>query len=293
MISIVICSVNPLLFAQIKENISRTIGTQFEVIKIDNTGSQYSICTAYNTGAAAANFPYLCFIHEDIVFRSANWGAELIKFFEKNKEAGLVGVAGSKYKSLAPGPWVNGFPRLDCLNLIQHSEKLSGSERENTNPEGDNLYVEVQTVDGLFLFTTRQVWLEMPFDQQTFDGFHCYDLDFSLQVGRKYKIYVSYALLLEHLSTGSLNKEWIKQSILLSDKWKSILPVGKLTLPEKRAVEWQQKKMFFQKMLIYGSSKSEAARVFFRFGYFKFFSLTGNLKFLGEITISISRKLFK
>ncbi len=245
MISIIICSVHPSLFILIEENISKTIGTPpFEIIKIDNTNNQYGICTAYNTGAAAAKFPYLCFVHEDVIFRSMNWGEELISFFEKNQEAGLIGIAGSKYKSLSPGSWVNGLPSLDCLNLIQHGK--NGPERQNFNPEGDRSYVEVKTVDGVFLFTTRQVWSEMPFDHQTFKGFHCYDLDFSLQIGRKYKVYVTYALLLEHLSTGSLNKDWIKQSILLSDKWKNELPVGNLPFSEQKKIEWWQKKLFFQ-----------------------------------------------
>jgi hypothetical protein len=126
MISIIICSVHPSLFILIEENISKTIGTPpFEIIKIDNTNNQYGICTAYNTGAAAAKFPYLCFVHEDVIFRSMNWGEELISFFEKNQETGLIGIAGSKYKSLSPGSWVNGLPSLDCLNLIQHGKNAT------------------------------------------------------------------------------------------------------------------------------------------------------------------------
>lgn len=202
----------------------------------------------------------------------------------------MIGVAGSKYKSLSPGGWFNGLPSLDCLNVIQHDKNKS--ERQNSNPEGENLYVEVITVDGLFLFTTTEVWSENPFDAQTFEGFHCYDLDFSLQVQRKYKIYVTYALLIEHLSMGSLNIDWIKASVLLAEKWKNVLPLGELVHTEKRKIEWQQKKMFFQKMLIYGSPKIEAAHVLFKFGYFRFFSFTGNIQLLNEIGRSIFRKLF-
>jgi hypothetical protein len=291
MISIIVCSVNAALFAKLEANISNTIGTEFEIIKIDNSNNQYSISSAYNIGAASAKSPFLCFIHEDIIFHSTGWGAELQSFFETNKEAGLVGLAGSKYKSLSPGSWVNGQSSLDCFNLIQHNPKNNENEIQNFNPDQNKLYVEVQTIDGLFLFTTRHVWSQMRFDETTFKGFHCYDLDFALQVGRKYKIYVTYTMLLEHLSMGSLNNHWIEQSILLSEKWKDVLPVGKLQFAEKRKLEWKQKRLFFQKMLIYGSSSADALSVLFRFGYVRFFSFSGNIRLISEIIGSILKKL--
>lgn len=293
MISIIVCSVNAALFTKLEANISNTIGTEFEIIKIDNSNNQYSICSAYNFGATSANFPFLCFVHEDVIFHSTGWGAELQFFFEKNKKAGLVGVAGSKYKSLSPGSWVNGQSSLDCFNLIQHNPKNGTDEIQISNPDQDKLYVEVQTIDGLFLFTTHHVWSQMRFDETTFKGFHSYDLDFALQVGRKYKIYVTYMMQLAHLSMGSLNKHWIEQSILLSEKWKDVLPVGNLPHAEKRRLEWKQKRLFFQKMLIYGSSNVDALSVLFKFGYFKFFSFSGNIGLISNIIGSISKKLVK
>src|ERR1700744_2986719 len=120
MISIIVCSVNEELFRKFEKSVADNIGVEFEIIKIDNTGNRYGICEAYNKGAASAKFEYLCFAHEDILFRSDNWGQVLIKAFEGDEHIGVIGVAGSKYKSLAPSGWPTGNAKADRYQLIQH-----------------------------------------------------------------------------------------------------------------------------------------------------------------------------
>lgn len=291
MVSIIVCSINTNLFNQFENSLSETIGLEFELVRIDNNANKYSICEAYNLGASVAKFDYLCFAHEDILFKSDNWGKVLTAAFEADPKIGVVGIAGSKYKSLSPGGWPNGQLNLDCFNIIQQD----GDERvvQVINPEIDSQLVEVKTLDGVFLFTKKAVWETNRFDAHTFKGFHCYDLDFCLQAGRNYKVMVCYQLQIEHISMGSENREWVTNSILLSKKWNDYLPVGTLSYNDKMAVEWYQKRLFALKMNIQGFSFSQIISVFVNFGYFKFFNLKGNRLFLNEIFKSVSKKIAK
>ncbi len=290
MITIVVCSVNLFQFEQFEESVRNSIGTPYELIRIDNSHNDYGICEAYNKGAARAAYPYLCFAHEDILFGAMNWGPPLIAAFN-SRHAGIIGIAGSKYKSLAPGVWSNNNAALDCYAIVQHYPLAQRRELQVNNPGADQDYAEVKTLDGVFLFTSGEIWRKNQFDAATFKGFHSYDLDFCLQVGRSYPLYVAYHLMIEHLSPGKLDSSWVEQSILLSEKWKASLPLGNLSFTESRKMEWSKKRHFFLSMLIYNSSLAAALKVFFDFGYFRFFSLKNNLSFAAEICSSFCRKL--
>ena len=61
MVSIIICSVSPLLLEDLKQNIAQTIGVEYEIIAIDNREKHWPIAKAYNYGAQQAKYPYLFF----------------------------------------------------------------------------------------------------------------------------------------------------------------------------------------------------------------------------------------
>lgn len=281
MISIIICSINDVLFNQVTESIENTIQVPFEIIKIDNKANQFGICKAYNDGADKANFPYLCFLHEDILIKSSNWGAGIIQFFEQNPNLGIVGVAGAIYKSLVPSVWAQGLHATDHANLIQHYRKNVSMHTESAT----EAFSEVKTLDGVFLLTKKEVWKKYPFDEHTFDKFHCYDLDFCLQVGQQHQIFVYNHLLIEHFSSGSLNVDWVNYSIKLSEKWKQVLPVGDIPESQQRDIEWRNRKIFFFRMNILGFPFSTSLKIFLGFGYKKTFPLFKTLGFLKAILL--------
>lgn len=289
MISIIVCSINELLFSDFKKSIYETISGDFEIIRIDNTNNIYGICEAYNKGAAMAKSSYLCFAHEDILIKTKNWDLILKTIFEQNTQTGIIGVAGSKYKSLSPGGWPNGVLNLDRYNFIQCNK--DEKTMLYANPDNNDIITEVKTLDGVFLFTKKEIWENNKFDAVTFKGFHNYDLDFCLKVGLSHKLFVCYQVLIEHLSSGSENANWIKDSILLSKKWKAYLPVGELAYQYKTNIEWHHKRMFALKMAINNFSLFNIVSVFLGFGYIKYFNLKGNLSFLREFITSISKKL--
>lgn len=80
MISIIASTHNPTFFQRFSEKVQETIGVDFEIIGIENH-TQYSICEAYNIGADKAKYPYLCFVHEDVIFRTKDWGKYLIDVY--------------------------------------------------------------------------------------------------------------------------------------------------------------------------------------------------------------------
>ena len=94
MMSVVICSVNKNLALQVKRNIDQTIGVEWQLILLDNGVLKKSITEVYNLGAAQAKFDTLCFVHEDVLFRTKDWGRRIIDYFDHDKDLSLVGVAG-------------------------------------------------------------------------------------------------------------------------------------------------------------------------------------------------------
>jgi len=222
LISIIVCSINKELLRQLKTNIADTIGTPFELIAIDNNIEKKSICAVYNEGAEKAKHACLCFLHEDVIIHSKDWGVPLTALLS-DEQIGLVGVSGAVYKSRYPGTWSACDPGLYRTHSIQHFENRAEAKEININPEGKN-WSEVAVIDGVFMATTKKVFENFRFDDELLKGFHGYDIDYSLQVGSKYKVVVTYRIFLAHFSSGNLNKEWLKYSLLVHEKWKKKLP---------------------------------------------------------------------
>lgn len=281
MISFITCSINDIQFSLFEKSIETTVGIDYEVIKIENSISNYALSTAYNIGAEKAKFPFLCFVHEDVIFKSDEWGPKLISFFENNPQAGLVGIAGSTVKTLTPSIWANGLYNTDYYNLIQYykNDNVSAHLQFKEGPED---YKEVKTLDGVFLFTKKDIWKQHQFDENL-SKFHCYDLDLCFQIGQKFNIYVSYDVLLEHYSTGSLSKEWAEASIRLSEKWAHILPLGDISRKKIKDIEWKNKKVFFFRMNILKYPLRTILLQFIKWGYFKNFSLSNHFGFFKEL----------
>ena len=239
MISIIISSAGAEQLLQVTENISLTIGVPFEIISRDNTVDPKGICEVYNSCAAQAKYPILCFMHQDIIVKTNNWGQVLADIFNNNAEIGLVGVAGSSYKSLSPSPWGGHAIDTKYLNLEQcYKFKDSAPRHLYRNPKDEKI-TEVAVIDGVFICTTKKVFAEHPFDNQLFKGFHAYDVDLSLSIGQKYKVVVTYDIFLSHLSEGRYDKVWMEQNIILHNKWNAHLPVNieGLTLKQQELVE--------------------------------------------------------
>ncbi|GAB2773260.1 hypothetical protein GCM10027275_15270 [Rhabdobacter roseus] len=238
MLSIIIASANADDLAQVQENIERTIGVPYEVIAFANPNGEKGICEIYNAGARQARYEVLCFMHEDLEFRTPNWGRKVLEIFAQNSQVGVVGVAGGGYKALAPMGWY-------CLefhsddrsyqNVIQgYKHQRLPDVHAYHNPHREVLS-EVPCVDGLWFCTRRELALKYPFDAQLLRYFHGYDLDYCLSVFilAKYRIVVTYDILIRHASEGTFDKKWQDEILKLHKKWSKYLPATTSEIPER------------------------------------------------------------
>lgn len=218
MISIIVSSYKPNFFLQFSNNVAETIGVEYEIIQVENPGLM-GLCAAYNIGIAKAKYHILCFSHEDLFFHTKDWGKNLIKTFESDNKIGLVGVAGSSYKSFLPSGWgppqLTKFPKINMLQVINNRACIFRDTCNIRTPD-------VVTLDGCWFATKREVVDKYKFDEATFKGYHCYDIDFCLSVGQDYKLKVVYDVLLEHMSLGSYDKKWMIETIKLHEKWNNL-----------------------------------------------------------------------
>ena len=232
MISVLICSAKPDLLKIVTENIQKTIGIPFEILYFDNRIAKKGICSVYNELASKSQFNYLCFIHEDVLLRTENWGKIITDIFLNNPQTGLVGIAGSKYKSAYFSGWYTGVKELDCANYIH--EYSSKTEYIFLSPSG-NKVEEVVCIDGVFMCSTKTAWSKIIFDEKLLKGFHFYDIDFSVRMAHKYKVLVTFDIELVHITTGGdYSNNWVQTAISYHQKKKEILPFSKASLNAKR-----------------------------------------------------------
>ena len=226
MISVIISSVKPEYLKQVSINIENTIGVPYELITFANGSGEKGLCEIYNLGIDKAKYDVLCFMHEDVDIKTENWGKAVIDHFNSDPNLGLLGVAGSTYKTLTPTGWHGAGANTPRGNYIQSSKKSNLPPKHYyLNPYNEEI-AQVACVDGVWLCTTKKIASEVRFDDATFKRFHAYDLDFSLAVGQKYKVAVTYNVLLDHFSEGSYDSSWMEETLKLHSKWNEVLPVN-------------------------------------------------------------------
>lgn len=208
MISLIICSRNVELFKIFEQNVKETIGVPFEMVRIDNSSNQHSICSAYNKGAEKAKYNNLCFVHEDVIFRTNNWGQIALTEAEKFD---LLGVAGSSYKSKNISGWASGSGKLDYGN-VYHTKKNGEISHYYKNDTAITIAPCV-VVDGLWLFCNKAVWRDVKFDEINLTGFHFYDVDFSLRCSLLHTVAVTFSIDILHNSLGHFNTQWLKAAL--------------------------------------------------------------------------------
>lgn len=227
MISIIICSRSQ--FSNDKKiNIEETIGVNHEIILIDNSNNSYSIFEAYNIGIKKSKGDYLCFMHDDVLMHTNNWGLVIQKIFKSDPLIGLIGIAGSKIKSKMPSAWWDCNEEEFQINIIQHykdedKRKLDFGFKESS-------CVEVAAIDGVFMVMKKQN--DITFSEKL-SGFHNYDLNLSFEhIKKGLKVVVTNEILLEHFSIGKLNNSWYKSTYKIHQLYSDILPINKTNFPQ-------------------------------------------------------------
>jgi hypothetical protein len=278
MLSIIVSSVNETYFHQLSDNIKETIGINYEIIKVEKNNNQSGICYAYNVGAEKSIYSYLCFIHEDVKFKTYNWGHLVINHFESEPKAGLLGVAGNVCKTKMSSIWPQSFIKeteARRINIIQHYKYQNKTSTHICINPYNQLRSEVVNLDGVILITKKEVWRQNRFDDKLLKGFHGYDLDFCLQVGLTKKIFVVHDILLEHFSDGSSDITCLIEYLKVHKKWKEHLPI------KIESLKWDISFNYSQSwnILAYNVKALTKANQNYLFIFSKFFFLTTLIDF--------------
>ena len=228
MISVIVCTPNEGLSAEQKQNILETAGTELDLVVIDNSANSETIFSAYNKGVSQSNGNILCFVHDDVMFRTPNWGSIIQSHFEKDEKLGLVGFAGAHFMPDMPMYWHDSpfISEYDLTTRNGHTEKCFFTEHF-----GERNLAEVAAVDGLCFFLRKELFDRISFDEQTFDGFHLYDMDISMQVREcGYKVCVCRDVLVEHFYDFNPSKAGYETFELnlrkFHEKWSSRFPLS-------------------------------------------------------------------
>lgn len=222
MLSIIICSRTQNISKDLSDNIASTIGCEYELISIDNSENKYSIFEAYNLGIDKSSGDYLCFIHDDILFHTQDWGKVVQRILDQDQQIGLIGVAGAKSKTKMPSLWWS-CPKEDkIISIIQHIPNRE-IQRWHSGFEKESL-VEVVAIDGVFMAMRKDYRIRF---HSEMTGFHNYDLNLSFESKKLgHKIMVTNEILIEHFSLGTIKGEWVESAYQLYVLYKNILPLN-------------------------------------------------------------------
>ena len=183
---------------------------------------------AFNRGIDKATGDLLIFSHDDIEFLNPKtWFARLSGHLS---HADVVGVAGTK--RLIGGAWAQVGPPYN-FGKVAENDGQKAKYRVLMFSTPAPLVTGIQALDGCFIAVKRNVVQKLRFDENTFDGFHCYDIDFTFSAySMGFNLAVATDLAILHASSGNFDPNWQKYADLLVAKHKK-----KLSTSPKRT--WQ------------------------------------------------------
>lgn len=162
----------------------------------------------------------MVFVHDDVEFLKNDWGTEILRLFNENKDYGIIGVAGSAEFD-AKGAWWN--YRKKYGQVLHRNEGKSWLTA--FSPLLDHDLEQVVAVDGLFIAVNRKR-IAKGFDKEL-EGFDFYDIDFCLAnfIEGKCKIGVTTNIRMAHDSIDKLKESWYKNRDIINKKYNQYYPI--------------------------------------------------------------------
>ena len=170
---------------------------------------------------------------------------------ENGKEnVGIIGVFGGHYlPRMFPAAYVDG----PCSGSFIQGHLNNGqyyTELVNYRNYIKNNISDCVLVDGMWFCGTKDLFSHIQFDEVTFQGFHCYDMDICMQALALYKkVEVVYDIKLEHKSVGVIDERYYEQLRLWYIKWQNYLPI-------KRGIEESDIPAYLHGLEEFGTKKS-------------------------------------
>jgi len=222
LVSVIICSIDPVKYELVCGNLRERFGdSPYEVIGIHDAKS---LCEGYNRGIEKSRGDILVFCHDDIEIISPSFSSLLrthLQTFDVIGCAGTSRLKDSKWMS-SGDPYVHGVLAYPAANTwpsdLFHVSVWGGAEL--TQIKG------IQALDGFFIAANRRVVDSVRFDEETFDGFHGYDTDFTYAAFlRGFEVAVCKDILIAHKSTvGDFEGVYKTYASRFREKYKDRLP---------------------------------------------------------------------
>lgn len=208
-ISIVTCSVDQARFDRVAASYARALaGWPHEIVRIDDARS---LAEGYTRGLARSVHPIVIFSHDDVEILAPDFGLRLAQHL---RACDIVGIAGAERAtgpawSHAGHPYLHGCvigPGVTDLELQIFSARAP-------------LIGGIRVLDGVFLALRREIALRVGWDADIFDGFHGYDVDFTLRAAKAgFKLAVATDLGILHHSRGHFGDAWRVAATKLASK---------------------------------------------------------------------------
>jgi 2-polyprenyl-3-methyl-5-hydroxy-6-metoxy-1,4-benzoquinol methylase len=142
---------------------------QYDLIALDNTqGIFKSAAEALNSGANKAKGKYIMFIHQDVELGSDSWLEDVEKILDSIPDLGVAGVVGMSEKGSS--------------NIERRRGHISSCGEIWSEPLKET--EQVQTLDELLMIVPKSLFGKLKFDEERFDGWHCYGVDYCLSAGQ-------------------------------------------------------------------------------------------------------------
>jgi GT2 family glycosyltransferase len=202
MISVVFCSIDPARAAAIERHYERLLGDEpHEIVAIRDARS---LAEGYNRGVARASGDIVVLSHDDIEFLDpVPWLGTLKNHLA---DADLVGIVGTT--KVVYGSWARAGPPYTFGQVCEPDGQVAPF-RVLVCAMPTPLIHGMQALDGLFMAANRGVLERVRFDEATFDGFHCYDIDFSFSSHLAgFRLAVAADMPVLHASAGNFDHAW-------------------------------------------------------------------------------------
>lgn len=175
MISIVVVYNSKRLFQNILLNSLEKQSAEYELIAIDNSKGEYkSAAEALNCKGKQATGKYIMFVHQDVELPDNSWLEKIEASLDNIPDLGIAGVTGMSVTGKNNEERKRG--RIsDCGRILQGQNVTLKVE-------------QVQTLDECLFVVPKPIFDKLQLDWQTFDGWHCYCIDYCLsvrQLGKK------------------------------------------------------------------------------------------------------------
>ena len=179
LISVIICSVDAGKYAAVTAQYAQLLaGERYEIIGLHDARS---LAEAYNRGAVRAAGDIVIFSHDDIEILTPDFATRLKCHLAVHDVVGACGTS-----RMTSGHWMGaGWPHL--RGLVVHQFPDGGPNAASVgmyralvfDTLAEDASGGLQGLDGMFIAVRRSVLDNCRFDEESFDGFHLYDLDFT------------------------------------------------------------------------------------------------------------------